>query len=886
MVKNILIALGILLSIVLMFFISLSNGIRLGNFSYENVSIEGLYLKYDEKIIIDTQSVSVFSQYDPNKKLAQFKLKFSIESFFDNYFLRVYNFTLFEPYLKVTGDILLDPTKIDLQNISDLYFNNFSIQFSRNLSPVTAEKCFVEYKKESFYFTFDKPKYKSVDITSSKVSIVEYDYVDLQINSKQMLNSDVLELLSNYKVNIPVEQLSGTNETSVRVKIPFDMKKDLDIHSSISLENGKILLYGIPLYTQKLQLNLDNRYLYGEGKLFQNKNNPQNLLYDIDTNFQIDFQEEDVKGEFEVQNTQFETIQLAKTNGNFFLNFKNQFTADVELEKNSQLQVGQDFFDLEKFSTHYNNLDQTFSSDLKAKHKNYDLSLDIKDQFSLNSLESKGILKTSLKYDDILFEHDMIHYQTSFEDKFTLNFQGEDLKVRYQDNSILLNDIQGVYQNKKINGEAKRVHIQNNDPVASFGKIDFDIDENNKVHLQTPVMKVHAIDLPFEIKNIDLHLLKENLTFASTLDKSHTIQGELNVDSGAIDGKLKKDATELGFQGNIYTPKNLTVVNLGLQYKENKDNSYEIAIAKPKALQEYFDFLIMDEQSSINIKKQTNQDAFEVDMVNIDYDLFTRQEETNKEDSYNTNDIVANINWSTSSIYLGKYKIPFEKAIVNLSKDISHTNLKGKDNTNVNIKKDAHELIITSSNIGSAFVNSIFQKKYLDNGYFEFFLTNKKQNRYEGVVKINGVTFKELQFVDNLLLFVNTTPALINPLLAIPTFLRFGASGFKVDGYHAIEGGFQFIYYKEEQILELFNIKTVSNINNFHGNITLNLASDTINGNLNVVFLKDFARVLDNIPLLNKLLLSKDGNIALPVEISGTLEDTKFQIKGKDKLAP
>jgi hypothetical protein len=365
------------------------------------------------------------------------------------------------------------------------------------------------------------------------------------------------------------------------------------------------------------------------------------------------------------------------------------------------------------------------------------------------------------------------------------------------------------------------------------------------------------------------------------LDKSHTIKGKLDIETGKIEGALVKPDINLDFQGDIYSPRNITIPKIGLLYKEYQDQSYMLQITDPKILQEYFEFLIINERSFLEVYKDPQKETFDVKMKNIDFDLFKRQD-TSEDKPYNKNDILANIKWTNSSIIIGDYKVPFEQANVDLSKNISHTNLVGINNTNVNIKKDKHELIITSQDIGSEFVNKIFQKNYFQNGKFELFLSNKTENTYEGTVKIDGVTFKDLQFIDNLLLFVNTTPAIINPILAIPTFIRFGASGFKMNGYYVSEGKFRFVYHKDTQILELFSIETIGNLNNFQGNITLDLSSDTMTGNLDVIFLKDFATVLNAIPLVNIILLNKDGNIAIPIEISGTLEETDFKIKGKD----
>ena len=100
MVKNILIMFGILISIFLMLVISLLNGIKIDNISFKNINIQGLYLKYDKKLIIDTRNIAI--GYLGNTKTVDMKIKFSIENFFGDYFIDVYEYVLFDPYLKAS----------------------------------------------------------------------------------------------------------------------------------------------------------------------------------------------------------------------------------------------------------------------------------------------------------------------------------------------------------------------------------------------------------------------------------------------------------------------------------------------------------------------------------------------------------------------------------------------------------------------------------------------------------------------------------------------------------------------------------------------------------------------------------------------------------------
>lgn len=882
MVKNIFVTFSILLSISLMFFISLSSGIRLGDFSYENVSIKGLYLKYDEKIIIDTQNVLIYNK--DRTKSTQFRIKFSIESFFDQYYIHVENFFLTEPFLKVSGDIVVDPKNINLDTISELYFNNFSIQFSRNLKPVLAQKCFVKYENNSFHFTFLNPMYGDVSIKDSSVSINDYDHVMLNIQSKEKLTNEVLELLSNYKVNVPVKQIEGTNQTEVKVKLPFDIKEDIDVHSKIDLANGKILLYDIPLYVDSLKINLDNNILKGKGKLLKAKRTDEKLLYNIDNHFEIDFRKNQVVGEFHIIDGFYESLLTTDTNGSFLLDFDKEFFADIQLDPNSFMMIKDELFVLKNFSSHYQNSTKDFLSTLEAQHLEYGLNLSLKDRFSLESLKSKGVFDLDLKDTNNSFaiKINSAGYDSSFSDKFYLTFNDSDTILEHNDTKMVSKSFQGSFFDEKLHGKLFNTELNSTKNDLFFHTIDLTINGKKDIQISTSSISSLKTELPVEIEDIDIHLMNEKVKYTSTIDKQHTLHGEFDLQKGDTKGVLNYDNELIDFYGNIFDQKSIKVPKLELRYDERSNDEYTLEINNTLFLKHFFKYLTFHKTSSIYTEKNSDTNTTSIHMNNIDLDVLALEEE--KKDVSRQKLLRADIDWNNGSFKVGEYSFPFQKTTLQLVSGMASGNMQLPNDGNINIKKDIHQLVIVSNNLTSEYVNEVFQKNYFKDGSFEIFLTKKtidSYDSYEGVVKIHGVTFKELQFVDNLLLFVNSTPAIINPFLAIPTFLRFGMNGFKIDGYHVVEGSFDFVYHKAKKILDLNNIKMDGNINNFNGEISLDLNDDSLQGQLNVSFLKDFATVLRNIPLVGQITLNKDGDIALPINISGTLEDPSFSVNNK-----
>jgi len=69
---------------------------------------------------------------------------------------------------------------------------------------------------------------------------------------------------------------------------------------------------------------------------------------------------------------------------------------------------------------------------------------------------------------------------------------------------------------------------------------------------------------------------------------------------------------------------------------------------------------------------------------------------------------------------------------------------------------------------------------------------------------LKNVKIEDLAILNNLLLFINTSPALINPFLAIPSVLGMASNGgFNLTGYRIIDGVLDFDYHKNKKLLDI-----------------------------------------------------------------------------------
>jgi hypothetical protein len=144
-----------------------------------------------------------------------------------------------------------------------------------------------------------------------------------------------------------------------------------------------------------------------------------------------------------------------------------------------------------------------------------------------------------------------------------------------------------------------------------------------------------------------------------------------------------------------------------------------------------------------------------------------------------------------------------------------------------------------------------------------------------------------LTILNNIITLVNTSPALINPLLAIPAvFGMVTNGGFNLNGYAVNEGYIDFTYDFENRILNLIKIHTIGNSVDFEGYATLNLKESYVNANVDLIFMKDYTKIVNFIPGLNYLFLGDEKRVSTKVKITGDLNKPKIETQlAKDSIS-
>ncbi|WP_419769783.1 MAG: AsmA-like C-terminal domain-containing protein [Candidatus Marinarcus sp.] len=275
----------------------------------------------------------------------------------------------------------------------------------------------------------------------------------------------------------------------------------------------------------------------------------------------------------------------------------------------------------------------------------------------------------------------------------------------------------------------------------------------------------------------------------------------------------------------------------------------------------------LDRKVAVTIlKNKTTINLTDVDIIN-----------EKKEEKSNDN-LTLTIKGNNSNIYFNatqklladKYTLLIDKKELNLSLHHNLTTLRY-------IKDKKANIHLNSFKMSDAFVNAMLHRPELFKGG-EMSLNAEGNNNYiKGNVEFVDARVKNLAVLNNLIIFINTSPALINPLFAIPAVVGMATnSGFNLNGYRINNGNLDFNYNIKDDLFTINQLKTTGNMADFEAKGLIDLNKNSIQSDVIVIFMKDYTKIVGYIPVINYLFLGEDKRIATAVKISGNLNDPEI----------
>ncbi|WP_206731596.1 AsmA-like C-terminal domain-containing protein, partial [Arcobacter aquimarinus] len=220
-----------------------------------------------------------------------------------------------------------------------------------------------------------------------------------------------------------------------------------------------------------------------------------------------------------------------------------------------------------------------------------------------------------------------------------------------------------------------------------------------------------------------------------------------------------------------------------------------------------------------------------------------------------------------------KYKLLANNYEIRVREDEKYINLKYKDNEFTLKQSKDKKIDIYTNELSDEFVNAIFNKSIFKDGKL-IFLANGSLDKLNGKIIIKNSNIEDLAILNNLLVFIHTSPALINPLLAIPSVVGMATnSGFNLTAYKIINGIVEFEYSQKENIFEIKKLVTIGNGIDFEGKGKIDLNDMVINSEIKLIFLKDYSKIVGAIPVVSYVLLGDSNRVETQVNISGDLSN-------------
>lgn len=193
--------------------------------------------------------------------------------------------------------------------------------FDKNSPPVIADSVDITLRDKTLYFDLTKPVFESKDLNGSKVKIDGFMdqhtnvYIDIKTNS--LLDKDILSVIRNFGVDLPLLQKSGELMSDLLIKL--DIKNDTtDISGNFTLKDSNIEISGVDFYSKSASIKLDNSKV---------------TLKDANLKMGEIFNANNING----------TIDTDKQKGNLSTNFSQINIPDIYNRKNLNSNVALDF---------------------------------------------------------------------------------------------------------------------------------------------------------------------------------------------------------------------------------------------------------------------------------------------------------------------------------------------------------------------------------------------------------------------------------------------------------------------------------------------------------------------------------------------------------------
>lgn len=433
---------------------------------------------------------------------------------------------------------------------------NLLVKFEKGLPAINVGEANITLKNSKLKFDLISPIYKGKKLDGSSVVINNiFDEksanLELLIKTKSIYDEAINEILKAYKIIVPVRQLSGKMDASLKILIKLDEKSLENFDEKSVIANGEFKLSDAVLEIAGSKFNTKNALI----KLI----NTTNLNIDA-TGFGLEFFKANAKADINLQKSTgeikgvIESFDLKEKNDEI-LTFKNEpFNAFLDFSK-----AGETLLKIEPFG-----LDMSFGSESKIAIKNSKFFIESSPVLKQNGV--RGFDELSIKskdFTDLEIFAKGTNFDLPFLDKNGSKYENDDLKILVSKAGV------------KVDSASKKLALDIKEKGVSVKTQDL-----NLVVLDDNESSDQAQSTPIELsaKNGDIILrdLNKTLPFASfsaeKKGKSTSLNGlaqqgrvgyfndekSINLDATDISGEFINDLFSIkSFEGGKFRLKML-----------------------------------------------------------------------------------------------------------------------------------------------------------------------------------------------------------------------------------------------------------------------------------------------------------------------------------------
>jgi len=898
-----------------------------------------LYIKFDKKLIVNIDEIFISQkESSSNSSLEDIKsilnkapyilrffesidietLKIKDNTFkikFDNNYIYLDNkfLNLASKYSKV-GDVMnLNIYSLYLKDIDFLLLGNIKIDYDNELLGFTGKYIYKNLVNGELSLSSDKDEL-SFYINSNEMKDIKF--LKTYINLDKIAESWMYD---NVKGKYFLEHLNGKIDLETMKPILKSIKgsarvEEASVKFNNNLESVKTSLINIEYQNDNLLIKLKEPTYKGISldSSFVDIKDMTSLKYGhVDVTLKakhiLDKNVLEILEAYEINLPLKQLSGETKADVHLYIPYDASMkTFGVFVSKDAKFKINEfDFYskegrvDLINTKVYIRNTDFVHNNMIKA---NVNLEIDTKTLLSKGNANIDSFLIESKNQKIVELKDKKVDFEMEFKNNTKLKI--DDLKTQIEFNKkstdIKIDSLNKIYPYSNL---LKDIDIKNGDLLINLYDLENIEFKTNLFGLDLPLKKDNE-----DVKNLSLHgLIIGNKVAINTYSNDLIIELEndktkLFLKSYDID--YKKDKNSKSLNKELYLSlldSNINIANDKFYAKEAKIDILKEAILFEGVFGKLDLPLLLEDKKveSLDIKGSYKNDIVDIEskdkkivlklenenQLSMKIDGYNLVYNSEKEDKSNIESFVLDAK-NSNIIINDKHKVLADNYKIISNKNNTKFDL-NYQNAKVNYIKDENkEITLSALNINDHFVNTFFNKDMVKNGTFDL-TANGKDEYISGKMVFHNNRLKNLRVLNNIITIVNTTPALINPLLAIPAiFGMVTEDGFNLNGYNVNEGFVEFTYNFENSLLNLTRIHTVGNSVDFDGYATIDLKNSTIKSNIELVFMKDYSKIVGFIPGLSYIFLGEDKRISTSVNINGDLNNPKIETNiAKDSVS-